>query len=237
MEAILQAKEISKTYHTGSVDVPALKQCSLEFGKGEFTAIIGKSGSGKSTLLRILGSMDTPDTGSILIKGEDITHMKDKKLSGFRRRNIGFIYQDYSLFPEFTAYENIVVPFALDNKNAPEEEIDGILESLGISHCKGKYPSQMSGGEQQRVAIARAIAKNPKLLLCDEPTGALDYQTGKSILGLLRSMCDNYGMTVIVITHNSALAPMADQVIHLKNGKVEKQEYNEHPESIDNIEW
>ena len=180
MEAILQAKEISKTYHTGSVDVPALKQCSLEFGKGEFTAIIGKSGSGKSTLLRILGSMDTPDTGSILIKGEDITHMKDKKLSGFRRRNIGFIYQDYSLFPEFTAYENIVVPFALDNKNAPEEEIDGILESLGISHCKGKYPSQMSGGEQQRVAIARAIATHPAVIFADEPTGNLDAESDKN---------------------------------------------------------
>ena len=136
MEAILQAKEISKTYHTGSVDVPALKQCSLEFGKGEFTAIIGKSGSGKSTLLRILGSMDTPDTGSILIKGEDITHMKDKKLSGFRRRNIGFIYQDYSLFPEFTSYENIVMPILLDGKKPDDAKVDEILSELEISHCK-----------------------------------------------------------------------------------------------------
>ena len=151
MEAILQAKEISKTYHTGSVDVPALKQCSLEFGKGEFTAIIGKSGSGKSTLLRILGSMDTPDTGSILIKGEDITHMKDKKLSGFRRRNIGFIYQDYSLFPEFTSYENIVMPILLDGKKPDDAKVDEILSELEISHCKNKYPSEMSGGEQQRV--------------------------------------------------------------------------------------
>lgn len=173
MEAILQAKEISKTYHTGSVDVPALKQCSLEFGKGEFTAIIGKSGSGKSTLLRILGSMDTPDTGSILIKGEDITHMKDKKLSGFRRRNIGFIYQDYSLFPEFTSYENIVMPILLDGKKPDDAKVDEILSELEISHCKNKYPSEMSGGEQQRVAIARALITSPAVIFADEPTGSV----------------------------------------------------------------
>ena len=166
MEAILQAKEISKTYHTGSVDVPALKQCSLEFGKGEFTAIIGKSGSGKSTLLRILGSMDTPDTGSILIKGEDITHMKDKKLSGFRR-NIGFIYQDYSLFPEFTSYENIVMPILLDGKKPDDAKVDEILSELEISHCKNKYPSEMSGGEQQRVAIARALITSPAVIFAE----------------------------------------------------------------------
>lgn len=173
MEAILQAKEISKTYHTGSVDVPALKQCSLEFGKGEFTAVIGKSGSGKSTLLRILGSMDTPDTGSILIKGEDITHMKDKKLSGFRRRNIGFIYQDYSLFPEFTSYENIVMPILLDGKKPDDAKVDEILSELEISHCKNKYPSEMSGGEQQRVAIARALITSPAVIFADEPTGGV----------------------------------------------------------------
>lgn len=166
METILQAKDISKTYHTGSVDVYALKKCSLEFGKGEFTAIIGKSGSGKSTLLRILGSMDTSDSGNILIKGEDITHMKDKKLSAFRRRNIGFIYQDYSLFPEFTAYENIVMPILLDKKKADESKVDEILEELEISHCKNKYPSEMSGGEQQRVAIARALITNPASYIC-----------------------------------------------------------------------
>ena len=237
MEAILQAKEISKTYHTGSVDVPALKQCSLEFGKGEFTAIIGKSGSGKSTLLRILGSMDTPDTGSILIKGEDITHMKDKKLSGFRRRNIGFIYQDYSLFPEFTAYENIVMPILLDKKKADESKVDEILEELEISHCKNKYPSEMSGGEQQRVAIARALAKNPKLLLCDEPTGALDYNTGKQILKLLQDTCRERGVTVVVITHNLALTAMGDKVIKVKNGVVDSVTVNENPLPIEQIEW
>lgn len=180
MEAILQAKEISKTYHTGSVDVPALKQCSLEFGKGEFTAIIGKSGSGKSTLLRILGSMDTPDTGSILIKGEDITHMKDKKLSGFRRRNIGFIYQDYSLFPEFTSYENIVMPILLDGKKPDDAKVDEILSELEISHCKNKYPSEMSGGEQQRVAIARALITSPAVIFADEPTGGVQLVVQQS---------------------------------------------------------
>ena len=222
MEAILQAKEISKTYHTGSVDVPALKQCSLEFGKGEFTAIIGKSGSGKSTLLRILGSMDTPDTGSILIKGEDITHMKDKKLSGFRRRNIGFIYQDYSLFPEFTAYENIVVPFALDNKNASEEEIDGILESLGISHCKGKYPSQMSGGEQQRVAIARAIATHPAVIFADEPTGNLDAESAKIVADMLSMASKKYNQTIIMVTHDMQMADHADRVLTIVDGNVKE---------------
>ena len=200
MEAILQAKEISKTYHTGSVDVPALKQCSLEFGKGEFTAIIGKSGSGKSTLLRILGSMDTPDTGSILIKGEDITHMKDKKLSGFRRRNIGFIYQDYSLFPEFTSYENIVMPILLDGKKPDDAKVDEILSELEISHCKNKYPSEMSGGEQQRVAIARALAKNPKVLLCDEATSALDPISTLKIEELMETLKKKY--TVVIVTHN-----------------------------------
>lgn len=222
MEAILQAKEISKTYHTGSVDVPALKQCSLEFGKGEFTAIIGKSGSGKSTLLRILGSMDTPDTGSILIKGEDITHMKDKKLSGFRRRNIGFIYQDYSLFPEFTAYENIVVPFALDNRNASEEEIDGILESLGISHCKGKYPSQMSGGEQQRVAIARAIATHPAVIFADEPTGNLDAESAKIVADMLSMASKKYNQTIIMVTHDMQMADHADRVLTIVDGNVKE---------------
>ena len=234
---ILNAAGISKTYHAGSVDVEALKKSDVLFKKGEFAAIVGKSGSGKSTLLRIIGTMDRPDEGTVEIEGMNVFEMKDKQLSKFRREKIGFIYQDYSLFPEFTAYENIVVPFALDNRNASEEEIDGILESLGISHCKGKYPSQMSGGEQQRVSIARALAKNPKLLLCDEPTGALDYQTGKAILKLLQDMCREKGMTVIVITHNSALTPMADRVIHIKNGTVSSMELNDHPTPVEEIEW
>ena len=224
MEAILQAKEISKTYHTGSVDVPALKQCSLEFGKGEFTAIIGKSGSGKSTLLRILGSMDTPDTGSILIKGEDITHMKDKKLSGFRRRNIGFIYQDYSLFPEFTSYENIVMPILLDGKKPDDAKVDEILSELEISHCKNKYPSEMSGGEQQRVAIARALITSPAVIFADEPTGNLDVETASNIVSLLKSISQK-GTAVIMSTHN---IPMIDKypgiVYSCQNGTLEEQD-------------
>ena len=211
MEAILQAKEISKTYHTGSVDVPALKQCSLEFGKGEFTAIIGKSGSGKSTLLRILGSMDTPDTGSILIKGEDITHMKDKKLSGFRRRNIGFIYQDYSLFPEFTSYENIVMPILLDGKKPDDAKVDEILSELEISHCKNKYPSEMSGGEQQRVAI----------IFADEPTGNLDAGSAETVAKMLSKASQKYEQTIIMVTHDRQMADYADRIITISDGQIQ----------------
>ena len=237
MEAILQAKEISKTYHTGSVDVPALKQCSLEFGKGEFTAIIGKSGSGKSTLLRILGSMDTPDTGSILIKGEDITHMKDKKLSGFRRRNIGFIYQDYSLFPEFTSYENIVMPILLDGKKPDDAKVDEILSELEISHCKNKYPSEMSGGEQQRVAIARALAKKPTVLFLDEPTGALDEKTGRQVLDVITKLQSEQGFTMIMVTHNINIAEMANTVIKVSDGKIAEVYKNDVRKSAFEIGW
>lgn len=172
-EIMLRAENIERTYHAGSVDVPALKNCTLEFEQGEFTAIIGKSGSGKSTLLRILGSVDEPDTGSVTIGGKKITGMKDKEISEFRRRQIGYIYQDYSLFPEFTAYENIVMPILIDGKKPDEKEVDDLLEELGISHCKNKFSSQMSGGEQQRVAIARALITHPAVILADEPTGGV----------------------------------------------------------------
>ena len=225
MEAILQAKEISKTYHTGSVDVPALKQCSLEFGKGEFTAIIGKSGSGKSTLLRILGSMDTPDTGSILIKGEDITHMKDKKLSGFRRRNIGFIYQDYSLFPEFTSYENIVMPILLDGKKPDDAKVDEILSELEISHCKNKYPSEMSGGEQQRVAIARALITKPAIVLLDEPLCNLDIQLRIEMRTEMAQLFHSLKTTVFHVTHDPSEAfAMADRIIVMNNGMIDQMD-------------
>lgn len=221
MEAILQAKEISRTYHTGSVDVPALKQCSLEFGKGEFTAIIGKSGSGKSTLLRILGSMDIPDTGSILIKGEDITHMKDKKLSGFRRKNIGFIYQDYSLFPEFTSYENIVMPVLLDGKKPDDAKVDEILSELEISHCKNKYPSEMSGGEQQRVAIARALITSPAVIFADEPTGNLDVGSAETVAKMLSKASQKYEQTIIMVTHDRQMADYADRIITISDGQIQ----------------
>lgn len=234
MDAFIELKNVVKSYTMGDVSIYANNGVNFKVNKGEFTVIVGASGAGKTTILNMLGGMDTPTSGTILVDGHNIATYDDKQLTDYRRDDIGFVFQFYNLVQNLTALEN--VELASQISKDPLNSLD-ILERVGLGGRKDNFPAQLSGGEQQRVAIARAIAKNPKLLLCDEPTGALDYQTGKSILGLLRSMCDNYGMTVIVITHNSALAPMADQVIHLKNGKVEKQEYNEHPESIDNIEW
>ena len=234
MDAFIELKNVVKSYTMGDVTIYANNGVNFRVNKGEFTVIVGASGAGKTTILNILGGMDTPTSGTILVDGHNIATYDDKQLTDYRRDDIGFVFQFYNLVQNLTALEN--VELASQISKDPLNSVD-ILERVGLGERKDNFPAQLSGGEQQRVAIARAIAKNPKLLLCDEPTGALDYQTGKSILGLLRSMCDNYGMTVIVITHNSALAPMADQVIHLKNGKVERQEYNEHPESIDNIEW
>ena len=234
MDEFIELKNVVKSYTMGDVTIYANNGVNFKVNKGEFTVIVGASGAGKTTILNMLGGMDTPTSGTILVDGHNIATYDDKQLTDYRRDDIGFVFQFYNLVQNLTALEN--VELASQISKDPLNSLD-ILERVGLGGRKDNFPAQLSGGEQQRVAIARAIAKNPKLLLCDEPTGALDYQTGKSILGLLRSMCDNYGMTVIVITHNSALAPMADQVIHLKNGKVEKQEYNEHPESIDNIEW
>ena len=234
MDAFIELKNVVKSYTMGDVTIYANNGVNFKVNKGEFTVIIGASGAGKTTILNMLGGMDTPTSGTIVVDGHNIATYDDKQLTDYRRDDIGFVFQFYNLVQNLTALEN--VELASQISKDPLNSVD-ILERVGLGERKDNFPAQLSGGEQQRVAIARAIAKNPKLLLCDEPTGALDYQTGKSILGLLRSMCDNYGMTVIVITHNSALAPMADQVIHLKNGKVERQEYNEHPESIDNIEW
>lgn len=234
MDAFIELKNVVKSYTMGDVTIYANNGVNFKVNKGEFTVIVGASGAGKTTILNMLGGMDTPTSGTIVVDGHNIATYDDKQLTDYRRDDIGFVFQFYNLVQNLTALEN--VELASQISKDPLNSVD-ILERVGLGDRKDNFPAQLSGGEQQRVAIARAIAKNPKLLLCDEPTGALDYQTGKSILGLLRSMCDNYGMTVIIITHNSALAPMADQVIHLKNGKVERQEYNEHPESIDNIEW
>ena len=234
MDAFIELRNVVKSYTMGDVTIYANNGVNFKVNKGEFTVIVGASGAGKTTILNMLGGMDTPTSGTILVDGHNIATYDDNQLTDYRRDDIGFVFQFYNLVQNLTALEN--VELASQISKDPLNSLD-ILERVGLGGRKDNFPAQLSGGEQQRVAIARAIAKNPKLLLCDEPTGALDYQTGKSILGLLRSMCDNYGMTVIVITHNSALAPMADQVIHLKNGKVEKQEYNEHPESIENIEW
>lgn len=230
----LEIKGLKKSFGQGESHIDVLKGIDMTINQGEFCVLLGPSGSGKSTLLNIIGGIDSLDEGELIINKHRLKTMKEKELSQYRRDHLGYIFQMYNLIPNLTVRENIEVGAYLSKKPL---DIDDLLHTLGLYQHQNKLPNQLSGGQQQRTAIGRAVVKNPDILLCDEPTGALDYQTGKSILGLLRSMCDNYGMTVIVITHNSALAPMADQVIHLKNGKVERQEYNEHPESIDNIEW
>lgn len=220
METILRAEGISKTYKTGDVEVAALKKCNVSFEKGEFTAIIGKSGSGKSTLLRILGTMDVPDEGKITIDGKEILSLKDKELSAFRRRNIGYIYQDYSLFPEYTAYENVIMPLVLDNKNPDESEVAELMESLGITHCRNKFPSQMSGGEQQRVAIARALITHPAVIFADEPTGNLDVESAETVAKLLSLAANKYQQTIVMVTHDKQMADYADRILTIVDGNV-----------------
>lgn len=220
MSIILEAQDIEKTYKTGSVAVEALKPCSLKFTKGEFVSIIGKSGSGKSTLLKLLGTMETPDRGEILLEGESLLNLKDKKLSEIRRRKIGFVYQDYSLFPEFTAYENMILPLRLDGKEPDEEKMEELMQILGILSCKNKFPGEMSGGEQQRVAIARAIAVDPAIILADEPTGNLDCENSNEVVTLMSKAAKMYGQTVIMVTHDIQTANYADRVIHIQDGEV-----------------
>lgn len=234
MCALIQFKKIMKSYVMGDVTIHASNGVDFDIEKGEFVVIVGASGAGKTTILNLLGGMDTPTSGSIIVDDENIALFDEKRLTEYRRNDIGFVFQFYNLVQNLTALENVELASQIcKNPLNPRD----ILERVGLSERMMNFPSQLSGGEQQRVAIARAIAKNPKLLLCDEPTGALDYQTGKSILGLLREMCEVYQMTVVVITHNSALAPMADRVIHLKNGKVQSIVFNEHPQAIEDIEW
>ena len=196
--------------------------------------IVGPSGAGKTTVLNILGGMDTASSGRVVVDGQDIAKYSQKKLTGYRRNDIGFVFQFYNLVPNLTALENVELAMQIC-KNPLNAST--VLEEVGLGQRMKNFPSQLSGGEQQRVSIARALAKNPKLLLCDEPTGALDYQTGKSILKLLQDMCRQRGMTVIVITHNSAITPMADRVIRIKNGRVDTEQINEQPISVETIEW
>ena len=217
-EIMLRAENIERTYHAGSVDVPALKNCTLEFGQGEFTAIITLPVSGSSTLPRILKSVDLPEPLFPIIAGKKITGMKDKELSEFRRRNIGYIYQDYSLFPEFTAYENVVMPILIDGKKPDENEVDDLLEELGISHCKNKFPSQMSGGEQQRVAIARALITHPAVILADEPTGNLDAGSAGTVAQMLSKASQKHNQTIIMVTHDRQMADYADKIITIVDG-------------------
>ena len=220
MGEILRVEGISKTYHTGMVEVHALKKCDITIRKGEFTAIIGKSGSGKSTLLRILGSLDKPDEGEVYIDDINIGELNDKQLSKLRREKIGFVYQNYSLIPEYTAYENIVLPVVLDNQDIDEDDVNDLLESLQIEHCRDKFPEQMSGGEQQRIAIARALVNKPAILLCDEPTGNLDPANSNEIMKILNQV-NKQGTTVLVVTHNMEIVQqMKKRTITMSEGKI-----------------
>lgn len=226
--------EITKTYKMGEVEIHAVDHISFSIEKGEFVVIVGPSGAGKTTVLNILGGMDTATSGKLIVDGQDITSYDSKKLTGYRRDDIGFVFQFYNLVPNLTALENVELALQIC-KNPLDART--VLEEVGLRERLTNFPAQLSGGEQQRVSIARALAKNPKLLLCDEPTGALDYQTGKAILKLLQDTCRERGMTVIVITHNSALTPMADRVIKIKNGKVSRMTENAHPTPVEEIEW
>ena len=222
MEYILKAEGICRTYHTGTVEVHALKKCDINIKKGEFTAIVGKSGSGKSTLLRILGTLDKPDEGNVCIDGINIAELKDRQLSKFRRENIGYIYQDYSLIPEYTAYENIVLPLILDNKDIDGDEVRELMSSLQIEYCYEKYPYEMSGGEQQRVAIARALINHPAVVYADEPTGNLDSKTTSEVIGVLKSSSHKYNQTIIMVTHNEVLAQACDRILRIEDGILRK---------------
>ena len=234
MKSFITFNNVKKTYKVGDVEINASDGVDFEVNKGEFVVIVGPSGAGKTTILNLLGGMDKATSGQILVDGQDVAKYSERQLTQYRRDDIGFVFQFYNLVQNLTALENVELATQI-SKNPLDVRM--VLERVGLNKRLDNFPAQLSGGEQQRVAIARAIAKNPKLLLCDEPTGALDYQTGKAILGLLREMCVKYTMTVIVITHNSALAPMADRIIHLKNGQVASMNINEHPKSIAEIEW
>ncbi len=230
----IEFKDVVKEYKMGDVVIKALDNTNFSIDKGELVAIVGPSGAGKTTTLNILGGMDRATSGSVLVNEKEITSLTNKQLIQYRRNDIGFVFQFYNLVQNLTAKENVELATQLCSDAL---NVDEILDKVGLRDRKDNFPSQLSGGEQQRVAIARAIAKNPKLLLCDEPTGALDYKTGKQILKLLQDTCRREKMTVVIITHNTAIAPMADKVIHFKNGTSEKIVINEKPISIDKIEW
>lgn len=234
MDNFIVFENVKKIYKVGDIEIKASDGVNFNVKKGEFVVIVGPSGAGKTTILNLLGGMDKATDGKILVDNKNIAQYGEKELTKYRRDDIGFVFQFYNLVQNLTALENVELATQISKKPL---DVKMVLERVGLADRINNFPAQLSGGEQQRVAIARAIAKNPKLLLCDEPTGALDYQTGKAILGLLREMCNKYAMTVIVITHNSALAPMADRVIHLKNGKVATMNLNKNPKPIEEIEW
>lgn len=234
MQNYIKFENVKKTYSMGEVKINALDGVDFSIDKGELVIVVGASGAGKSTILNILGGMDTPTSGCVLVDNKNISEYNEKELTKYRRYDIGFVFQFYNLVQNLTAIENVELATQIcKNPLNPKD----VISSVGLNHRKDNFPSQLSGGEQQRVAIARALAKNPKLLLCDEPTGALDYNTGKNILKVLQDTNKNLGMTVVIITHNMAIAPMGDKVITVKNGKVHNVFKNENPLPIERIEW
>lgn len=232
--AFIEFDKVNKIYRTGQVEIAALREASFEIEAGEICMIVGESGAGKTTLLNILGGMDTLSGGSVRFNGQNVGAFSIKQLSQYRRREVGFVFQFYNLIGNLTALENVEMAARLEKGSLSPEQV---LRDVGLGERLHNFPAQLSGGEQQRVAIARALVKNPKLLLCDEPTGALDYETGKTILSLLQRSCRERGTTVVIITHNQALCPMADRVIRVKNGSVISCECNTDPTPIENIEW
>ncbi len=232
--AYIEFNHVTKEYQTGNTKIKALNDANFTIEKGELVVIVGPSGAGKTTALNILGGMDSITKGTVLIDGKDISHYKRTQLTDYRRDDIGFVFQFYNLVQNLTAKENVELAVQISKHPL---SVNKVLDSVGLKERKNNFPAQLSGGEQQRVAIARAIAKNPKILLCDEPTGALDYKTGKQILQLLQDTCRKEGMTVIIITHNGAIAPMADKIIHFKNGQAEDVIINKKPTPVEKIEW
>ena len=234
MKEFVEMRDVRKIYRMGEVEIAAADGIDFQIKKGEFAVVVGPSGAGKTTVLNILGGMDTATSGEVWIDGKNIVKYSPRQLTSYRRDDIGFVFQFYNLIPNLTALENVELALQIC-KDPLDAEM--VLREVGLADRMKNFPAQLSGGEQQRVSIARALAKNPKLLLCDEPTGALDYNTGKAILKLLQDMCRERGMTVILITHNSAITPMADRVIKMKNGKVGSMKLNERPVSVETIEW
>ena len=234
MEGFVTLDHVSKTYGSGEGQVHALKDASFTIDKGEIAVIVGQSGAGKTTLLNILGGMDTLTSGHVFLEGSEISAYRGRRLAQYRREEVGFVFQFYNLIPNLTALENVELAAQIIRDSQPAAEI---LEQVGLGHRLNNFPAQLSGGEQQRVAIARALAKNPKILLCDEPTGALDYATGKEVLKLLQDQSRRQGMTVVIITHNSALTAMADRVVEVRSGTISAVRKNDHVTPVEEIEW